>query len=359
MVKTTGKKRQGTRKEVIPKGDDFMSKVSYKLLKKVYDKEQPGKPQLILRACLLRKECMGIHKIARTMGQKYSTVRGWLLRMIDADLNRRFDKKVGRRKEEGDVDLANAIGEWLDNPPECYGFAGGTWQLDMIAAMLNRERGVSFHTRKLQRMMREMGFSYTKARPVSAKSATPEEQLEFMNKTNEEIVSLIAQGYAAFFEDEAGVLRWNSGGYGWRRTGSRDTVKTTFSKQSAKLFGVLGESGCHTYPVAKLNSHTFVGFMKKIRKMHKKYVLILDSASYHKSNTVNEFLESAKGDIKLIFLPKYTPQLNAIEIQWRVLKRLLAGRYFETIEELRNAIRQIVRDDMKPVKVMDYITNRY
>ena len=41
-------------------------------------------------------------------------------------------------------------------------------------------------------------------------------------------------------------------------------------------------------------------------KMHKKFVLVPDSASYHKSATVNEFLESAKGDVKLIFLALYT-----------------------------------------------------
>ena len=102
-----------------------------------------------------------------------------------------------------------------------------------------------------------------------------------------------------------------------------------------------------------------MSFLKKIWKIHKKFVLILDNASYHTSSRVDEFIKSTKGDIKLIFLPSYTPQLNAIETQWRVLKRRLAGRYFKTIEEFRNAIRQVIRDEMKPVKVMDYITNRY
>ena len=86
---------------------------------------------------------------------------------------------------------------------------------------------------------------------------------------------------------------------------------------------------------------------------------MLDRASYHKSDVVNRFLDSIDGDIKLIFLPPHTPQLNAIEIQWRALKRLLAGRYFETVEELRNAIRDIVNNEIKSVKGMDYITSRY
>ena len=44
-----------------------------------------------------------------------------------------------------------------------------------------------------------------------------------------------------------------------------------------------------------------------------------------------------------------------IEVQWRVLKRLLAGRYFETVDDLRDAIVKIIQDEMKPVKVMDYM----
>ncbi|MCE2507806.1 MAG: transposase, partial [Nitrosopumilaceae archaeon] len=65
------------------------------------------------------------------------------------------------------------------------------------------------------------------------------------------------------------------------------------------------------------------------------------------------------GRIKLIFLPPHTPQLNPIEIQWRVLKRLLACRYFETLEEIKNAIEAIVQGEMKPVRLMPYLTDRY
>ncbi|MCE2508524.1 MAG: transposase [Nitrosopumilaceae archaeon] len=46
-----------------------------------------------------------------------------------------------------------------------------------------------------------------------------------------------------------------------------------------------------------------------------------------KSNKVTKFVESTKGNIKLGFLPPHTPQLNPIETQWRVQRRLLACRH--------------------------------
>ena len=57
---------------------------------------------------------------------------------------------------------------------------------------------------------------------------------------------------------------------------------------------------------------------------------------------VNRFVESTKGNIKLIFMPPHTLQLNPVEIQWRVLKRLLACRHFETLDELQNSIKAII-----------------
>ena len=158
------------------------------------------------------------------------------------------------------------------------------------------------------------------------------------------------------YGDEAGVLRWNGGGYGWRRTGGRYTVKSTFSKQSVKMFGALGKDGFYMRPADALNSETFIEFLKELRRAYPKFVMILDNAGYHKSRMASRFIESAGGDIKLIYLPPHAPQLNPIEVQYMVLKRLLAGRYFENVDELRDAIVQIVQNEMKAIEIKVYAT---
>ena len=58
--------------------------------------------------------------------------------------------------------------------------------------------------------------------------------------------------------------------------------------------------------------------------------MILDNAPGHTSMTLNNFIESMHGKIVLIYLPSHTPQLNPIEPQWTVLKRLIAGRDFKS-----------------------------
>ena len=91
------------------------------------------------------------------------------------------------------------------------------------------------------------------------------------------------------------------------------------------------------------NAEEFIKFLKEVNKMCPKMTIILDNASYHKAKIVRKFVDDANGGIELIFLPAYTPQLNPIEIQWRVLKRLLHGRYFASIEELEAAITSLGR----------------
>ena len=53
-----------------------------------------------------------------------------------------------------------------------------------------------------------------------------------------------------------------------------------------------------------------------------------------------------------------TPQLNPIEIQWRVLKEMLAGKYFESTDGLVGAITDLIDSgQMRPVRLMKYLAH--
>ena len=47
--------------------------------------------------------------------------------------------------------------------------------------------------------------------------------------------------------------------------------------------------------------------------------MIMDNASYHKSEKTGEYMDDSDGMFECIFLPAYTPQLNPIEVLWRDL----------------------------------------
>ena len=146
-----------------------------------------------------------------------------------------------------------------------------------------------------------------------------------MTETNATLEELMTQDYVVLCWDEAGVLRWNGGGYGWRRTGGRDAVNTTFSRQSVKMFGAPGKDGFYTRPADAPNLETFMEFLKEPRQAYPKFAMMLDNAGYHKSLAASRFTGSTGGDVKLVYLPPHAPQPNPVEAQYVAPKRLPAG----------------------------------
>ena len=77
-----------------------------------------------------------------------------------------------------------------------------------------------------------------------------------------------------------------------------------------------------------------------------------DNAKSHDSKLIKDYLKQTGGDVVLIYLPAYTPQLNPIEIQWRIIKARLAGRYFATEDEMEDSIIRLVESgEVQPVQV--------
>ena len=57
---------------------------------------------------------------------------------------------------------------------------------------------------------------------------------------------------------------------------------------------------------------------------------------------------------ELEFLPPYTPQLNPVETVWKDLKRRLAGRFFQSLDELKAAITAALGREMGN-RLKDYL----
>ena len=145
-----------------------------------------------------------------------------------------------------------------------------------------------------------------------------------------------------------------------REEDQREHTQDAGSADAAVLYcaGVAleGPDAVHAKVVESINAETFIESLKELRQVCKKFVMFLDNLSAHKAVKVSRYIESTDGDVILVYLPKYTPQLNPMEIQWKVLKNMTAQRCFNNAEELAKSI-QILIDtgQILPVKQMDYM----
>ena len=65
----------------------------------------------------------------------------------------------------------------------------------------------------------------------------------------------------------------------------------------------------------------------------------MDCAGWH-----NQLALCCPDNIKVIYLPPYSPELNPVERSWEYLKdKLLKNRIYESIESLQDALAQFIK----------------
>jgi len=129
----------------------------------------------------------------------------------------------------------------------------------------------------------------------------------------------------------------------WTLRGKRPEVPAAGWNRRLCVYGALNfASGQVHYMVhAKKNACQFNGFLKKLlnAKRKRQVVLVLDNASYHKTRETFDILAEHEGHVMVVWLPTYSPELNAIEGLWGYMKRTALNNYFfGTLENLEDAI---------------------
>jgi len=90
-------------------------------------------------------------------------------------------------------------------------------------------------------------------------------------------------------------------------------------------------------------------FLAKLSLKHplEKIALIMDGAGWHKSTNLE-----VPENIKIFFLPPYSPELNPVERLWLYIKQnILSNKIYNTIEDLESALCEFInRLPQKAVK---------
>ncbi len=134
--------------------------------------------------------------------------------------------------------------------------------------------------------------------------------------------------------------------YAWQKKGQTIGVSTNRG-QGINVAGFLRSDGkdFHAY-TSSLNMKTediitcFDDFCKQITQ---KTVVFIDNAPSHKSGLfLKQIPRWKEQDLYLFFLPPYSPELNKIEILWRISKyQWLSFDAFKSLQNLKEQIRHI------------------
>ncbi len=126
-----------------------------------------------------------------------------------------------------------------------------------------------------------------------------------------------------YYFDEAGFSLVPPVGYGWQPIGKTLEIPSTRSKQ-LNVLGFLSLSGQLTSYISECTVNTDVVitcFDEFCETLENLTIIIIDNASPHKSKKFqSRKAEWKKKGLLLYFLPSYCPELNFIEMLWRMIK---------------------------------------
>jgi transposase len=98
------------------------------------------------------------------------------------------------------------------------------------------------------------------------------------------------------------------------------------------IYGALNYASGQTHYMVhpQKNAMQFAEFLRQLlTSNHKRFlILVLDNAGYHTTRKVMDLLAEHEDHAFVVWLPKYSPELNAIEGLWGYLKKSALNNYF-------------------------------
>lgn len=229
--------------------------------------------------------------------------------------------------------------------PVAAGYPGACWRSPMIQHLIHERFGVFYSVGYIVQLLKNMGFSYQKARFVSDHK-DPEKRAEWLRTGWPEILQVAKQKEARIlFGDEASFPQWGSLSYTRAKKGHQPVVKTSGTRKAYKVFGLIdyfsGRFFCKAHE-GRLNSDSYAAFLTEVvEKSDEHLILIQDGARYHTGKVMKEFFEKHAERLTVYQLPSYSPDYNPIEKLWKKIKeKEVHLQYFPTFESLKAKVEE-------------------
>ena len=235
----------------------------------------------------------------------------------------------------------------INEGPSAAGDPGACWRTPMIQHLIDEQFGVLSSVHYRSQLLKNMGFSYQKARFVSDHKA-PERRHAWLTYTWCEVMHVAkAQDAYILFGDEASFPQWGTLSGTWAKRGQQPTVPTSGIRKGYKVFGLVEYfSGRFFYQghERRFTSESYAHFLESVLKQTTQpIILIQDGARYHTSKAMQAFFAKPASRLTVYQLPAYSPDYNPIEKLWKKITQDGTHLHsFPTFEALVTKVNEIL-----------------
>jgi transposase len=320
-----------------------------------------------IQAVILAKQGWTASLAARSLGCSLRSVKTWVAQYNRGGLEALREQPRPGRPRSLAPEHYPRLKRRLDAPPRPEDGVCALRGVD-IRRILEREFGVTMGRQAVYDLLHRLGYSDLMPRPHH-EDANPEVQAFFKEIVVEQIDAIAAdhpgQEVRVYFQDEARFGTQGTITRVWARRGSRPrAVRQNGRQWLYVLMAVCTATGTASALIMpELNTAVVNLFLEQFSHglptgVHA--VLIWDGAGFHTGKDL-----VVPGNVSLIRLPPYSPELNPVENLWHYLRsHHWSNREYEGYTGLqREAIRSLraVCQDVEKLKTIcnaDYVKRR-
>lgn len=300
-----------------------------------------GDLRLVRRISVLLAVAKGeaIATTAKTWAITRQTVYNWLGAFLVARMDSLPYRKSSGRPPKLTKTQRARLKEVVQAGPQAASFETACWTTVLIQQVIYREFGVLYSRQYICDLLHSLGFSYQKAKFVSA-HLDEKRRRRWMQQRWPKIVRKAKKRRALLlFGDEASFPQWGSLSYTWALKGQQPTIKTSGKRKGYKVFGAIDFFTGRLFYQAitdRFDSATYQAFLLNIlSQTSQRIILIQDGARYHTSKATRLFFACHRDRLTVYQLPSYSPDYNPIEYLWKnIKKRATHNKHFPAFESL-------------------------
>jgi len=329
-----------------------MNKTDAGDLKTAYRSEKdPRVRARILAVHMVRVRKKSVDETAADLLQSEKWVRNWLGRYDQGGLDSLRDlPRTGRPKKVPQETIDGIIDRMI--PSGCTPSA--------LQRRIHEEAGTKLHITYVRKILCRRGLSPKRPQKVHVNRAGKKAVSDWQYRIRKRISRLEEAGFAVVMQDESFFMHdVVTGRKYWAPRGRRIHVPYTGSHKKITVYGSLARDGRQFFRTyERFDTPAFIMYLRELQKHFGKVAMITDRAPPHRSKALRRFLRRDK-NIKILYFPKGSPHLNAVEECWNQGKRmLLVSEYYRTFSDMRRAVSTYYRTARFNLELLKYANRK-
>lgn len=216
-----------------------------------------------------------------------------------------------------------------------------------ICAFVEHCLGVVISRPAMTLWLKLKGFVFKCPMKVPGK-LNPEMQKLHLEKY-EKLKASLGPNERIYFVDAVHPEHQSQASRGWIRKGVNKTLQSTGKQLRLHFAGALDIDGMNVFTreYKTVDADAMIDFFQGLEASTSasKIFVILDNARANKNKRLDAYLENSK--IEPVYLPPYSPNLNAIERLWKIMREAKTyNRYYESSVDFFREIRNFFSDQL-------------